>query len=319
MNSDSSVLNKPLGEQTQARETIASDSLKVPQIIHFFLFQIIPCVGLIIALVFWRWFPINSLSLGLFTGMWFLTQGAFTVGWHRLFSHRAFKTTTTVRVILAILGSMAAQGPLLLAVAEHRRHHEHPDKQGDPHSPHLHPAGWLGRLQGLWHSHVGWLVTANEHANTIRYVPDLLRDKAITSVSRYYLLWVALGLAIPTVLGGVISNSWIGACQGFLWGGLVRMFFVNNLIGGVNSIVHVYGSRGFNTDDHSQNNFWLALPTLGEAWHNNHHAFPQSAIFGLRWWQFDIGGWLILILEKLGLAWNVKTPASNTVEAKKAY
>ena len=317
MNPEPPLLTKPIVELTQT-ETISSAALKAPQILHFFLFQSVPCVGFIIALVLLSWFPISSVEVGLLIGMWFLTQGGFTVGWHRLFSHRAFKTTTPVRIILAILGSMAAQGPLLLAVAEHRRHHEYPDQQGDPHSPHLHGEGFGGRLKGLWHSHAGWLVTTNEHANTIRYVPDLLRDRAISTVSQYYLLWVVLGLSIPTILGGVITNSWIGACQGFLWGGLVRIFLVNNLIGGVNSIVHVYGGRGFNTNDQSRNNIWLALPTLGEAWHNNHHAFPQSAIFGLRWWQIDIGGWLILTLEKIGLAWDVKAPTTAMIEAKKA-
>ncbi|MGK7872425.1 MAG: acyl-CoA desaturase [Xenococcaceae cyanobacterium] len=318
MNIAHQILTEPLVNPDKREKTIASDHLKGPQTIHFILYEAIPFIGFITAIVLLWWFPLSLVEVGLFIGMWFLTQIGFSVGWHRLFSHNAFKTSTPIRVILAILGSMAAPGPLILAVAAHRRHHEFADKPEDPHSPHLYGEGFGAKLRGLWHAHEGWLVTNKEHANTIHYVPDLLRDQAITTVSRYYQVWVLLGLVIPAVLGGVLTGLWMGAFQGFLWGGLVRIFLVNNLINGVNSIAHVFGRRAFNTNDHSQNNLCLVLPALGEGWHNNHHAFPQSAIFGLEWWQIDIGGWVIRVLEKLGLVWDVKAPTAAMIEAKKA-
>jgi stearoyl-CoA desaturase (Delta-9 desaturase) len=319
MNSPCEAITEPLVNPDKRQKIVTGLHLKVPQTIHFILFEVVPFFGFIAAIVLLWWIPISSVELSLFISMWFLTQIGFSVGWHRLFSHNAFKTNVVVRVILAILGSMAAPGPLLLAVAAHRRHHEYADEPGDPHSPHLFGEKFGAKLKGFWHAHDGWLATNREHANTIHYVPDLLRDKAITTVSRYYLLWVTLGLVIPAVVGGVLTESWMGAFLGFLWGGLVRMFFVNNLINGVNSFSHVFGGRAFNTPDRSRNNLWLALPSLGEGWHNSHHAFPQSAVFGLEWWQIDIGGWVVRILEMLGLIWDVRIPTPDTIKAKKAF
>ena len=319
MDLTSQVITETLINPDKRQKTVTAPHLTVPQTIHFILFEVVPFLGLITAIVLLWWIPLNWVNLGLFISLWFLTQIGFTVGWHRLFSHNAFKANVVLRVTLAILGSMAAPGPLLLAVAAHRRHHEYADQPGDPHSPHLFGVGFGDQIKGFWHAHDGWLVTNREHPNTIHYVPDLLRDKALTTVSRYYLLWVTLGLVIPAVIGGIFTNSWLGAFQGFLWGGLVRIFFVNNLINGVNSFSHVFGGRSFNTPDHSRNNLWLALPSLGEGWHNSHHAFPQSAIFGFDWWQIDIGGWVVLLLEKLGLISDVKIPTADTIKAKKAF
>jgi stearoyl-CoA desaturase (delta-9 desaturase) len=213
---------------------------------------------------------------------------------------------------------MAAQGPLVSWVAVHRRHHERSDKPGDPHSPNpdLLGGGAFGTLRGLWHAHVGWL-TNHEYPNPVHYAPDLLRDRLISRVNRHYLLWVALGLLIPTVLGGLLHGSGLGALQGFLWGGLVRMVVVDNSVLSINSFSHVFGSYDFQTDDHSRNNPWVALPTFGESWQNNHHAFASSAAIGLRWWQVDFGYWLIVVLAKLGLVWNVCRPTVAMMRAKR--
>ncbi|WP_225896305.1 acyl-CoA desaturase [Amazonocrinis nigriterrae] len=300
---------------TRKTKTIANDRIKGLQISHFLLYNMIPLVGFIIAMVSLWWFPIGPVEVGLLIGMWALTMTGLSVGCHRYFSHHAFKANEAVRVTLGILGSMAAQGSVISWVAVHRRHHECSDELGDPHSPNLHGNGILGMIRGVWHSHYGWLVN-HEYPNPAFYALDLLRDKTIAKVNRYYVSWIILGLVIPAVLGGVLEASWIGAVKGFLWGGIVRMFLVDCLILSNNWILHIYGTRPFETGDQSRNNFWMAIPFLGESWHNNHHAFPTSASAGLKWWQIDLGYWIICVLEKFGWVWDVNVPSAKMIEAK---
>jgi stearoyl-CoA desaturase (delta-9 desaturase) len=123
---------------------------------------------------------------------------------------------------------------------------------------------------------------------------------------------------IPAVLGGALSGRWMGALEGGLWGGLVRMFILHHATWSINSITHLYGTRPYITKDYSANNGWLALPTVGEAWHNCHHAFPASAKFGLTWWQFDLGYLMIVSLKRLGLAWDVNSPSEEAMAAKRS-
>ena len=278
---------------------------------------IIPMIGTLIALKLAWDFGISLMELELLFVFWFLTMvGGVTVGFHRLFSHASFKTHPSIRVALAILGSMTAQGPMINWVSNHRRHHQYSDQIGDTHSPNLHQGGFWGSLKGIWHSHVGWILNG-EITNTTVFAKDLLQDSVIKKINQQYLSLVFLGLLIPAVLGGLLSGTWSGIWQGFLWGGLVRIFLVHHLTWTINSITHLYGSRPFNTTEQSTNNVWLAIPTGGEAWHNNHHAFPNSAKFGLQWWQVDLGDWFIRTLKVLGLAWDVKVPTPEMMEAKK--
>ena len=251
----------------------------------------------------------------------FLTVGiGTTVGYHRHFTHCSFKAVMPVRVALAILGSMAAQGTLFFWVALHRRHHECSDATGDPHSPFVNDRGKEhgSRLRGLWHAYIGWTF-GHEVPNALHYARDLIREPVLAQANRFYFLWVAIGLALPTVLGGVLHGTWVGALSGLVWGGFVRIFLWHNMIWIITSIAHIIGRRDFKSDDKSTNNIWLALPTLGESFHNNHHAFPKAAIMGLKWWQIDIGGWIIVLLEKLGLAWDVWRPTPAMMERKKAH
>lgn len=278
---------------------------------------LLPLLGAVFALGLSWYYPINSVEVGLLVGMYALTILGIEVGFHRHFSHHAFQTTTMVRVILAILGSMAAQGGVIFWVAHHRCHHQYTDQPNDPHSPHIHGDGIGGRLQGLWHAHVGWALKG-ELPNSMLFAKDLLRDPAIAKVNQLQQVWVLLGLALPAILGGILTGSSVGALQGFLWGGLVRVFLGQQVINSTNSICHFYGDRPFKLEDYSTNNLWLAIPSWGQSWHNNHHAFPSSAIAGLKWWQIDPGSWAIRILEKLGLAWNVKQPTTGLVEMKRA-
>ena len=146
---------------------------------------------------------------------------------------------------------------------------------------------------------------------------DLLRDPIISKVNQLYLLWVILGFAIPATLGGILTGTWMGVLQGLLWGGFIRVFLAHHAFWSINSICHVYGNRPFKTNEHSTNNIWLAIPTMGESWHNNHHAFPNSAIVGLQWWQIDPSSWVIRVLEAVGLVWNLRVPSEAAIESRK--
>jgi stearoyl-CoA desaturase (delta-9 desaturase) len=274
-----------------------------------FLSIVMPALGvtLAIALLFVR--PLSATDLILFAVMYTLTTFGVVIGLHRMASHRAFQTYAPIRALLAILGSMGAQGPVLYWAAIHRRHHQHSDDEGDPHSPHACGHGFVGILKGIWHVHVGWAF-AIEPIDWGRWIPDLLRDRTLLRVNQLYFVWVGLGLVIPAVIGGLVSESWLGAVTGFLWGGLVRMFLLQNSIAGVNSIAHLWGPQPYRSHDSSRNNALLAVFTLGDGWHNNHHAFPNSASNTMHWWQLDVCAWVIRTLQLCRLAWDVKYPSA---------
>jgi len=263
-----------------------------------------------------RFFGVGTLIVMI--GMYLLTAVGITVGFHRLLTHRAFKTHRLIRYLLAALGSMAVQGPAIDWVADHRKHHTFTDEEGDPHSPHAgQGAGLLGMARGLWHAHVGWLFSTHGQASSKRFARDLLEDAGMRRLNRSFPLLVLASLAIPFLLGLAISGgSLTAALAALLWGGLVRIFLVHHVTWSINSICHFFGSRRFPTEDRSTNVFWLALPSLGEAWHHNHHAFPRSAFHGLRWWELDPSGWLILAMAKVGLAWDVVRVSSESQREK---
>lgn len=261
--------------------------------------------------------PPDVLDLGIFLVSTVLVGLGSSVGFHRHFTHRSFKAKTPVRVVLAILGSMSMQGTLIFWVALHRRHHEHADEMGDPHSPHVRDDGskHASRLKGLWHSYMGWTFN-HEVPNSAHYARDLIQDKVLSKVNRLYFVWVLLGLALPALAGFLIKGSWVGALSGLAWGGFLRIFFWHNMIWSITSLSHVVGSRDFRSGDLSTNNIWMALPTLGEAWHNNHHAFPTAPILHLKWYQFDFSGLIIRLLALLGLAWDLKEPTPQMLQEK---
>jgi len=244
--------------------------------------------------------------------MYVLTVLGITVGFHRLFTHRAFETNRTVQAIFAILGSMAVQGPLLQWVALHRRHHQHSDEPEDPHSPHHQGSGVWGVLHGLWHAHLGWMF-APKPPDLQKYVRDLSQSRLLRIVSKLFPLWVAVGLLVPAALGWLLIGSLSGAVTGFIWGGLVRILFVHHVTWSINSVCHVWGQQPFSSHDESRNNLFFGVFGLGEGWHNTHHAFPTSARHGLGWWQLDVSYWVIRALELTRLAWNVKIPSPATI------
>jgi stearoyl-CoA desaturase (Delta-9 desaturase) len=258
--------------------------------------------------------PSDLIIFGIF---YLLTGFGITVGFHRLFTHRSFATHPWMRGVFAALGSAAIEGPVISWVADHRKHHACSDREGDPHSPHVgHGNGWKGALKGFFHAHLGWIFIHTERGNKQRFAPDLIADPVVSFVNRTFLLWAILGLAAPFGLGVVVGGDIAAGLTGLLWGGAVRVFLLHHVTYSINSLCHMFGRQPFQTKDESRNLAWLALPTMGEAWHNNHHAFPTSAIHGLGRWQLDPSALVIAGLEKLGLAWDVVRVAPERQAAK---
>jgi stearoyl-CoA desaturase (delta-9 desaturase) len=266
----------------------------------------IPFAGFVASLfLLWgsyvTWRDVTILAAG-----YVLTCLGISVGFHRLLTHRAFTTYRPVRYSLAILGSMAVQGPVITWVADHRKHHNFSDREGDPHSPHVgRGSTWRGRVAGLWHAHIGWLFSSESRADRSRYAKDLYEDTAMLWISRLFFVWVALSFALPFAAGWAWGGTATAGLQAMFWGGLIRVFLLHHVTWSVNSVCHFVGRRRFVVRDESRNVWWLAALSLGESWHHNHHAFPSSAFHGLRAWEVDVSGLVIRAMRALGLAWDV--------------
>jgi stearoyl-CoA desaturase (delta-9 desaturase) len=256
-------------------------------------------------------------DIAIFLIMYIPTGLGVTVGFHRLLTHRSFKTSPFLRGVLAVLGTMAVEGPVISWVADHRKHHAYSDRLGDPHSPHVeHGGGWRGALRGLAHAHVGWLFDHTQRGSRERFAPDLLADPVVSFVDETFVFWALLGFAIPFGLGVLLGGTVDAGLEGLLWGGAVRMLVLHHVTYSINSLCHFFGRRRFATEDHSRNLMWLAPFSLGEAWHNNHHAFPTSAFHGMGRRELDISGLVISALERAGLVWDVQRIAPGRQAAK---
>ncbi len=246
----------------------------------------------------------------MFTGL------GVTVGYHRLFTHQSFEATRPLKIALALAGSMSVQGAIIDWVSTHRRHHAFSDQDGDPHSPHLDEGpGLTGVLRGLWHAHIGWM-NAPERTEAERWAPDLLKDRDIVLIDRLFPVLTLLTFGLPALAGYLVTGTLWGAVTAFLWGSFARIFLLHHVTWSINSICHFYGRRPFESKDYSTNNWVLALLSFGESWHNNHHAFPTSAVHGIGKGQVDVSGGLIRFFEKIGAARRVKLPTRKQLEAK---
>lgn len=298
---------------------------------------VVPILGLAAAVILLWGVAFSWVYLAILGAMYVATGLGVTVGYHRFFTHRSFKAPRWVAVVMAALGSMAVEGPMLEWVATHRKHHQHSDTDGDPHSPHTHGHGLWNFFRGVFHAHTGWMLTAGGDrarrrargddapthpvgmkATLARYVKDLEREPSYRWMSKTFPLWAVVGLLIPALLGGLLTLSWTGVLLGFLWGGLVRVLLLHHVTWSINSVCHIWGTRPYRSNDHSRNNAIFGVLALGEGWHNNHHAFPASARHGLRWWQLDVSYIVILIMERLGMASDVRTPSRELVHSRRA-
>jgi stearoyl-CoA desaturase (delta-9 desaturase) len=265
---------------------------------------VVPFLGFLAAVVLLWNKAIDWIDVAIMVSTYVAIGFGVTVGYHRMLTHRSFQTSKPVEYLFAILGSMSLQGPVLDWVADHRKHHAHTDQEGDPHSPHV---GHGHGLRGLVHAHVGWIFENQGQADWKKYARDLYEDETMKTINRLFPLWALLSVGIPALLGFLLHGNAEGALRGLVWGGLVRIFFLHHITWSINSVCHFFGARRFDVEDHSTNVALLALPSLGEAWHHNHHAFPRSASHGMKRWEaaMDPSAWLIAGMEKVGLVWNV--------------
>ncbi|WP_284749239.1 acyl-CoA desaturase [Amycolatopsis sp. RTGN1] len=293
---------------------VLSGRQTVAELITIRTFLLVPFLALAAAVpVFWGW-GVSWLDLTIGGGFFLVSTLGITVGYHRYFTHGAFRAKRALRIALAIAGGLAAQGPVIGWVADHRRHHAFSDREGDPHSPWLFGTSPVALARGFWHAHMGWLF-GRDKTNVDRFAPDLEADRDIRVVDRLFPLWVVVSLLLPTLLGGLLTLSWWGALTAFLWAGLARISFQHHVTWSVNSICHMIGERPFASRDRSAN-FWpLAILSMGESWHNTHHADPTSARHGAQRGQIDISARVIWVFEKLGWAWNVRWPTAKRLAA----
>jgi stearoyl-CoA desaturase (delta-9 desaturase) len=279
---------------------------------------IFPLVGLATAITLLWDRMVGFTELGILAVGYLMTGVGVTVGFHRLFTHRSFQTFRVVRYTFAVLGEMAVEGDVLAWAADHRKHHRFSDRQGDPHSPHVgFGNGAVEELRGLWHAHTGWLFSAAGRADRDKYAKDLVADRGLRLIARLFLPVVIASLVLPALAGWLLIGGVYGFVAGLVWGGAVRILLLHHVTFSINSICHFWGRRRFASSDESRNVWWLSWVSFGESWHNNHHAFPSSAFHGLRAREVDPGGWVIWVLERLGLAWHVVRIAPDRQAVKR--
>ncbi len=306
-------------EASAAPDAHPAERMPLFQSLVMFLSVVLPFAGLVTAIVL-LWNRNSAFGIGwpeliVMLVLYALCGFGVTIGFHRLLTHKAFETYRPIKLALAIFGSASGQGMCIRWCATHRRHHQVSDRDGDPHSPHVHGKGFWQMLRGFAHAHVMWCFDA-DCPDVTRSIPDLLEDKALLLIDQLYFFWIAVSFLIPAVVLGWYHHSWQGFCAGLIWGGIARVGLLQHVTWSVNSVCHVWGSKTFESSDHSVNNPIVAILALGEGWHNNHHAFPTSARQGLLWWQFDSSYVLLKIMETMGLVWNLRLPSQSAMQAK---
>lgn len=280
------------------------------------LFIAVPFAALLAAApVLWGW-GLSWRDVLIAGAMYAIAGHGVTVGFHRCFTHKAFHAKRWVRSGLAVAGSMAIEGPILRWVADHRKHHRFSDRDGDPHSPWRYGRNLRALSRGFLYSHVGWLFDI-EQTSQQKFAPDLCQDRALVRISRTFPLWVVLSMFIPPALGGLWSWSWQGALSAFFWGSLVRVALLHHVTFSINSVCHITGRRQFNTRDESRNVWWLALPSMGEAWHNFHHAAPTSARHGVGRLEIDTSAMVIRVMERMSWVDAVRWPDAGFVARRR--
>ena len=293
------VRNGPFGAQTLALWLFVLGPLAV-----------IPIVGL--------WFasgPVHPTWLDAAIGipMYVFSGLGVTVGYHRYLTHRAFTANRSLRIVLAVAGSLAVEGSPSSWVAAHRCHHAHSDSDGDPHSPWRFGRSPLAIGKGLIWAHVGWLF-ASRVTNVNRFASDIRKDRDLARIDAMFPLLVMLSLVLPAAIGGLLTMSWAGLVSAFLWAGLVRVFVLHHVTWSTNSICHVIGRRPFRTRDESRNVWLLSIVSFGESWHNAHHARPASARHGVDRGQIDVSAFVIRAFERLGWVTGVHWPSRSSLD-----
>ncbi|WP_406837612.1 acyl-CoA desaturase [Streptomyces sp. AHU1] len=285
--------------------------------ITLLLFIAVPFLALLAAVPLAWGRGLSWLDVGLLVFFYYLGCHGVTIGYHRYFTHGSFKAKRPLRIAIAIAGSMAVEGPLVRWVADHRKHHRFSDAEGDPHSPWRYGETVPALMKGLWWAHIGWMFD-EERTSQEKYAPDLVRDPVIRAISRQFILWTVLSLALPALIGGLVTMSWWGAFTGFFWGSLVRVALLHHVTWSINSICHAVGKRPFKSRDRSGNVWWLAVLSCGESWHNLHHSDPTSARHGVDRGQLDSSARIIRWFEQLGWAYDVRWPSRSRIDSRRS-
>ena len=275
----------------------------------------IPAVGFTVGLYMMVAGTVTALDYALFAVFYAIQMFGVSIGFHRYLAHKAFKTSPFFEGVLMIMGSMALEGPILFWVSTHRRHHRYSDEEGDPHSPNLSGTGLMGKLKGLWYAHVPWMFSDQETRVTV-FAPDVVRDRRLYYFNRTYPIWALMSLLLPALLGFAIGGTLVAGFSGFIFGGLARVFVANQAAWCVGSVSHMIGSRPFANKDDSANNWPVAILTFGEGLQNNHHAFPGAYRHAMRWWEPDLSGWVIALLAKAGIVWDLKMPDRTRINSR---
>ncbi|WP_049579725.1 acyl-CoA desaturase [Streptomyces sp. SBT349] len=325
MSTSPDVVSAPRAEDSQAdgsppapagSATLGGERRGSVEQFALLLFITVPFVALVAAVpLAWGW-GVSWLDLGLMVAFYFLGCHGITIGFHRHFTHGAFKAKRPMRIALAIAGSMAVEGPLARWVADHRKHHKHSDAEGDPHSPWRYGETVPALIKGLWWAHMAWMFDT-EQTPQHTYAPDLIKDPDLRRVSRQFVLWTVVSLGLPPLIGGLATWSWQGALTALFWGSLVRVALLHHVTWSINSICHATGKQPFKSRDRSGNVWWLAVLSCGESWHNLHHADPTCARHGVDRWQVDSSARLIRWFEKAGWVHDVRWPKRERIEAKR--
>jgi stearoyl-CoA desaturase (delta-9 desaturase) len=309
------VLPPPTEAGPSAARPLTTGKQPLGVVIALWVFVAIPFAALVAAIpVVWGW-GLSWTDVVLFVIFYAIGGFGIGCGFHRHLTHGSFKANRPLHVGLTLAGMMAIEGAPIQWVADHRRHHQFSDAEGDPHSPWRYGETLWGLSKGLWYSHMGWLF-CREMSNRERFAPDLLADRDISRVDRLFGLFVGISVLLPALLGGLITWSWAGAISAFFWAGLVRIALLHHVTWSINSVCHVYGERPFDSRDKATN-FWpLALLSFGENWHNLHHADPTCARHGVLRGQIDMNARMIWFFEKFGWATNVRWPKPERLQAK---
>jgi stearoyl-CoA desaturase (Delta-9 desaturase) len=271
-----------------------------------------PFAALVLAVILFWGHGIHTRDVLLALTLFFVIGHGITVGYHRLLAHKAFVAVRPLKLALIGAGSMAFEGGPIGWVADHRKHHVFSDEEGDPHSPH----GTRTPLRGLWHAHIGWLFN-HEPSSWARHAKDLMADRDIVVMNNLFPLWCVVSLAIPFALGWILGGGIGAALTALLWAGGVRIFLIHHVTWSINSLCHVFGRRPFVTTDRSTNVRALAIVTMGESWHNGHHAFPRSARHGVLPHQWDTSACAIRCFERLGWAHDVHWTTPAMIERRR--
>jgi stearoyl-CoA desaturase (delta-9 desaturase) len=250
--------------------------------------RVIPYVALHAGCLGVFWVGVSAPALAVAAALYAVRMFAITAFYHRYFSHGAFKTSRTAQFVFALVGASAAQRGALWWASQHRHHHAHADMEADPHSP--------GRHGFLW-SHIGWFLARENFAARTELVPRLARYPELRFLDRY-------DAVVPVLLG--IGLYAAGGMQFVVWGLCISTVALHHATFTINSLAHRFGTRRYDTRDDSRNNFWLALLTFGEGWHNNHHHAPGAARQGERWWEIDPTWYGLKLLEATGVVWDLR-------------